>query len=30
MNTWSGCEVDDKILFNFIINFEFFYLSGGL
>ena len=30
MNTWSDCEVDDKIAFNFIVNSGIFDLSGGL
>ena len=30
MNTWSDCEVDDKITFNFIVNSGIFDLSGGL
>ena len=30
MNTWSVCEVDDKISFNFIVNSGIFDLSGGL
>ena len=30
MNTWSNCEVDDKISFNFIVNSGIFYVSGGL
>ena len=30
VNTWSDCEVDDKISFNFIVNSGIFDLSGGL
>ena len=30
INTWSHCEVDDKISFNFIVNSGIFDLSGGL
>ena len=30
MNTWSDCEVDDKISFNFVVNSGIFDLSGGL
>ena len=30
MNTWSDCEVDDKISFNFIVNSGIYDLSGGL
>ena len=30
MNTWSDCEVDDKISLNFIVNSGIFDLSGGL
>ena len=30
MNTWSDCEADDKISFNFIVNSGIFDLSGGL
>ena len=30
MNTWSDCEVDDKMLFNTIVNSAIFDLSGGL
>ena len=30
MNTWSDCEVDDKISFNFILNSGIFDLFGGL
>ena len=30
MNTWSDCEFDDKISFNFIVDSGIFDLSGGL
>ena len=30
MNTWSDCEVYDKISFNFTVNSGIFDLSGGL
>ena len=30
MNTWSDCEVDNKISINFIVNSGIFDLSGGL
>ena len=30
MSTYSDCEVDDKIKFNFIVNSVNFYLSDGL
>ena len=30
MNTWSDCEVDDKISFNFIVISGIFDLSSGL
>ena len=30
INTWSDCEVYDKISFNFIVNSGIFDLSGGL
>ena len=30
MDTWSDCEVDDKISFNFIVNSGIFDFSGDL
>ena len=30
MNSWSDCEVDDKISSNFILNSGIFDLPGGL
>ena len=30
MNTWSDCEVADKISFNFIVNSGIFDLSGSV
>ena len=30
VKTLSDCEVDDKISFNFIVNYGFFYLSVDL
>ena len=30
MNTWSNCEIDDKILFCFIVNSGILDFSGGL
>ena len=30
MNTWSDCEVDDKMSFNTIVNSGISDLSGGL
>ena len=30
MNTWSDCDVDDKMILNTIVNSGIFDLSGGL
>ena len=30
MNTYSDCEDDDKISFNFIVNWKIYDLAGGL